>query len=132
MKNKPTDTVKHESIQIEELFDGKLVKVIASGKLSRDSYEFFTPELDSLIEQNGKIRLLFEMIYFEGWTLGAAWEDLKFGCKHFSDIERVALVGDKKWEKAMVIVCQPFTKAKIRYFDIAEIESANDWITEGI
>ena len=114
MKNKPTDTVKHESIQIEELFDGKLVKVIASGKLSRDSYEFFTPELDSLIEQNGKIRLLFEMIYFEGWTLGAAWEDLKFGCKHFSDIERVAVVGDKKWEKAMVVVCQPFTKAKIR------------------
>ncbi len=131
MKNKTTETIKHESIQVEELFGGKLVKVIASGKLSRDSYDFFTPELDSLIERNGKIRLLFEMIHFEGWTLGAAWEDLKFSCKHFSDIERIAVVGNKKWEKAMVVVCKPFTKAKIRYFDISEIGLANDWVAEG-
>ncbi len=37
-------------------------------------------------------------------------------CKQSSDIERVAVVGDKKWEKEMVVACQPFTKAKIRYF----------------
>ena len=98
-----------ESIQVEELHNGRVVKVIAAGKLSRKSYDSFVPELDRLIEANGKIRMIFEMIHFEGWTLGAAWEDLKFGCKHFHDIERIAIVGDRKWEKAMATVCMPFT-----------------------
>jgi len=129
MKN---ESLKYESIRIEERFDGKLVKVIASGKLSRESYDLFTPELDSLVERVGKVRLLFEMIHFEGWTLGAAWEDLKFGCKHYNHIERIAVVGDRKWEKAMTFVCKPFSRAKIRYFDIADFEEANAWIEEGI
>lgn len=129
-RNEGTELAAFESVQIEELFGGRVVKVIAAGKLTRDSYDAFTPELDRLIEIHGKIRLIFEMIHFDGWTLGAAWQDLKFSCKHFSDIERIAIVGDRKWEKAMAVVCKPFTKAKIRYFSIASSQNAMDWITE--
>ena len=38
------------------------------------------------------------MTGFQGWDAGAAWEDLKFDLKHFGDIERLAMVGDKKWQ----------------------------------
>ena len=38
---------------------------------------------------------------FHGWDAGALWEDIKFDLKHFSDIERVAMVGEKKWQKGM-------------------------------
>ena len=72
------------------------------------------------------------MIHFEGWTLGAVWEDLKFGCKHFNHIERIAIVGDRKWEKAMAIVCKPFTRAKVRYFEMTDLESASSWIVEDL
>jgi len=128
--SKATELTAFELVQVEELFGGKVVKVIASGKLTRNSYDSFTPELDSLIETHGKIRLIFEMIHFEGWTLGAAWQDLKFSCKHFNHIERIAIVGDHRWEKAMTVVCKPFTKAKIRYFSIASSEGAMEWIAE--
>ena len=47
-----------ESIHVEELYNGRLVKVVAAGKLTRNSYESFTPELDRLIEAHGKIRMI--------------------------------------------------------------------------
>ena len=40
------------------------------------------------------------------------------------------MVGDKTWEKWMAAVCKPFTLAKIKYFDVAELEAAQKWIAE--
>jgi hypothetical protein len=56
------------------------------------------------------------------------WEDLKFDLKHWKDIERLAIVGDKKWEKGMAAFCKPFTKAQIRYFDAAQVAEAREWL----
>ena len=127
-----SETIKRESVETLEIANGRIVKIITSGKLSKASYDFLTPNLDSLVERHGKIRIFIEMTRFKGWTLGAAWEDLKLGCKHFNHIERIAIVGDRQWEKAMVKLCRPFTRARIRYFDIGDLPDANDWIHEGI
>jgi hypothetical protein len=51
--------------------------------------------------------------------------------KHFADIQRLAMVGDKKWERGMAAFCKPFTKAAIRYFDHAEAAKAWKWLDEG-
>jgi len=75
---------------------------------------------------------VFEMRDFHGWDAGALWEDIKFDIRHFYDIESLALVGDKKWEKGMSIFCRPFTKAQIKYFDLTEIYKAYEWIREGL
>ncbi len=69
---------------------------------------------------------------FHGWGAGALWQDIKFDIKHFKDIERLAMVGDRKWEKGMSIFCKPFTTAKVKYFDSKEIDKAQVWIKEGI
>ncbi len=63
---------------------------------------------------------------------GALWEDIKFDWRHFSDIERLAIVGDSKWEAGMAVFCKPFTTAKIRYFDESKAAEASAWIHEGI
>ena len=47
------------------------------------------------------------------------WDDIKFSTTHCTKIERIALVGEKKWEEWMAKVCKPFTMAKIKYFDAA-------------
>ncbi|SFI52823.1 hypothetical protein SAMN05428978_10159 [Nitrosomonas sp. Nm34] len=44
--------------------------------------------------------MLVELVHFHGSTAGAAWEDTKFAVRQFNDIERLAIVGDKAWEKA--------------------------------
>jgi hypothetical protein len=114
-------------IKLEEMKKGKLLDVHVSGKLAKDDYKEFVPEVDRLIEQHGKIRVLLKMTDFRGWKAGALWEDIKFDLKHFSDIERVAMVGEKKWQKGMSQFCRPFTTAKIRYFDRSKIDEAREW-----
>jgi hypothetical protein len=107
---------------------GRIIEVRVSKKLSKADYEHFVPEVERLIEQFGKIRVLFTMHDFHGWDAGALWEDIKFDVKHFSDIDRIAFVGEKQWEKGMSIFCRPFTTAQIRYFDAVESEQASEWI----
>jgi hypothetical protein len=93
---------------------GKVLVVRLSGKLTKEDYQRFVPEVERLVRQHGKIRMLVQMHDFHGWTAGALWEDIKFDLKHFAHIERLALVGDRKWEAAMAVFCKPFTTATIR------------------
>jgi len=116
------------AIQLTEKNGGKVLEVQVSGKLGHEDYRHFVPEFERLVKQHGKIRVLFLMSDFHGWEAGALWDDIKFDLKHFSDIERLAMVGDKKWEKGMSVFCKPFTTAKIRYFDTAQTADAHSWL----
>jgi hypothetical protein len=118
------------SIQLKEENGGKLLDVHVSGKLTREDYEHFVPEFERLVRLHGKLGVLFDMSGFHGWEAGALWEDIKFDMKHFADIERLAMVGDKKWEHGMATFCKPFTKATIRYFDLANAAAARQWLGE--
>jgi SpoIIAA-like len=113
---------------LETIATGRLIEVRVTGKLTKDAYENFVPLIEGHIKQHGKLRILFVMQEFHGWTAGAMWEDFKFDLKHWKDIERLALVGDKKWEKGMAAFCKPFTKAHIRYFDLNQLEEAHEWL----
>jgi hypothetical protein len=116
------------SVDLHEEAGGKVLVVNLSGKLSKDDYAHFVPEVERLIKEKGKLRLLVRMHDFHGWTFGGLWEDIKFDFQHFADIERLALVGDRQWEAHMATFCKPFTRAKIRYFDEAQADEARAWI----
>ena len=118
------------SIQLNEENGGRILVVHVSGKLAKADYEHFVPEFERLVRQHGKLRVLFDMAGFHGWEAGAMWEDIKFDMKHFADIERLAMVGEKKWQHGMATFCKPFTKATIRYFDHADAAEARKWLGE--
>jgi hypothetical protein len=115
---------------LELVSAGKLLHVKVTGKLTKEAYEAFAPVVDEQIEEHGKIRILFEMHDFHGWTAGALWEDLKFDFKHWKEIERLAIVGESKWEAGMAAFCKPFTSATIQYFDHAKLDEAQAWIAQ--
>jgi hypothetical protein len=115
------------AVELKEIADGKVLDIHVSGKLVKDDYKHLVPEAERLIKQHGKIRILLEMKDFHGWDAGALWEDIKYDLKHFSDIERVAMVGEKKWQKGMSWFCRPFTTAKVRYFDQSALDEAREW-----
>jgi hypothetical protein len=117
-------------IQIKQENGGKLVAVQVTGKLVKADYEDFVPEFERLVRQHGTLRVLFDVADLHGWDAGAAWEDIKFDFKHFSDIERLAMVGDKKWQHGMAMFFKLFTKATIRYFDQANAADARKWLRE--
>jgi hypothetical protein len=108
-------------------------KVLAfklSGKLHDADYKTFVPLIDNAIAKEGKVRLLAQFHDFHGWDLHALWDDIKFSTTHCTKIARIALVGDKKWEAWMAKVCKPFTMAKVKYFDEAEMDAAWAWLQE--
>jgi hypothetical protein len=116
------------AIELKEERGGKLLEVHVSGKLTTEDYERFIPAVERLIQQHGKIDILFEMSDFHGWEAGAMWEDTKFAFRHFSDLRRLAIVGEKTWQEWMTVVCRPFTKAEIRYFDHGDAGVARAWL----
>lgn len=120
------------TVLLNQEADGKILILTLSGKLSADDYACFTAEVGRAVAQHGKIRFLVEMYDFHGWTLGAIWEDIKFDISHYAHIERVALVGNRKWEEGMAVFCKPFNTATVRYFDEADANDASSWIHEGI
>ena len=86
------------------------------------------PEFERLVRKHGKLCVLFDMTGFHGWEAAALWEDIKFDIKHFADIERLAMVGEKKWQQGMATFCKPFTKATIRYFVTPKpLRHGNGW-----
>jgi hypothetical protein len=101
-----------------------------SGKLHDEDYKTFVPTVEAAVTAEGKVRLFAQLEDFHGWDMRASWDDFKFGLKHNRDIERVAMVGDHKWERWMSVLCRPFTSAKVRYFDVSEIDAARNWVAE--
>jgi len=109
---------------------GKVLGFKISDKLHDEDYKKFVPMIDDAIAKDGKVRLLAQFEDFQGWDAHALWDDIKFSTTHCTKIERIALVGDKTWEKWMATVCKPFTMAKIKYFDTAEVVDAWAWLRE--
>jgi hypothetical protein len=116
-----------------ELLPERSDKVLAfkmSGKLHDEDYKKFVPLVDAAVAKEGKVRLFAQFQDFHGWDLHALWDDIKFAATHCNKIERIALVGDRKWEEWMAKVCKPFTMAKLRYFDASDAEAAWAWLGE--
>jgi hypothetical protein len=117
-------------VEVHEKAEGRILEVPVTGKLSREDYERFVPEIEKLIRRHGKIRLMFWMHDFHGWDVAALWEDIKFDARHFNDIERLAMVGETKWQQRMAAFCRPFTTAEIRYFDTYQLDEARAWLQQ--
>ena len=101
-----------------------------SGKLHDEDYKKFVPLVDAEIAKDGKVNVLAQFHDFHGWDAAALWDDIKFSTTHCTEVEKIALVGEKSWEKWMASVCKPFTMAKIEYFDAANIDAAWAWLAK--
>jgi hypothetical protein len=119
-----------DEIQVDPTPVGTIVTLKFREKLDKADYETFVPMIESQMQNGSPIRLLTELHDFEGWTAGALWEDTKFAAKHFNDIERLAVVGESRWQKGVTVFVKPFTSADVRYFDMQEIDRARQWVRE--
>jgi hypothetical protein len=115
---------------LEDGPDVRTLEICISGKLVEEDYKKLVERTEELVANHGSINISVELKDFQGWTAGAAWEDLKFGVEHFNHIERMAIIGDSAWEKGMAFFVKPFTTAEVKYFDQKDSEDAYNWIHE--
>jgi len=102
----------------------------ATGKLTDADYRQFLPQIEKMVREQGRISLLVELNEFEGWDSKAAWDDLKFGLRHGSDFERIAIIGDKSWQHWMIKLSGLFMTSELRFFPREEREQAWDWLQQ--
>ncbi|MEO8045383.1 MAG: STAS/SEC14 domain-containing protein [Spartobacteria bacterium] len=108
--------------------EGNLIRVEASGKLTQEDYDKLIPSWEKTIEQHGSMRLLLVLQNFEGWEPGAAWEDFRFSSSHQDKVERIAVVGEKAWQKWIMKLGSFFLRENLKYFDAPELAAAESWI----
>jgi hypothetical protein len=113
---------------VDEIIHGNILEVDLHGRLAREDYEDLEPSIERMIQRQGKINVLVTMHDFDGWSPGALWEDLKWEAKHFSDIEKLAIVGEEDWHKWMTRFCDAFTNAEVRYFTLDQLGEAHVWL----
>jgi len=115
-------------IKLKEKNNGQILDVEVSGELFHGDFKCFMERFDQLVKQHGQLRILCNLVSFDGWDANALWDEIKWDARHFSDIARLAVVGAKKWEEQLSLFCSPLTTAEIRYFDQTRVAEARTWL----
>ena len=104
------------------------IAVRMSGQLKSSDYDVVVPLLENKLRTCGKVNLSCELDEMESITPGALWKNAKFDTRHFCDIDKVVMVGDKNWLDWMSRLTRPFTSARVKYFDNSERDEAMEWV----
>jgi len=96
------------SIELTQEAHPKTLFIYVGGRPGKADQDYLLPEFERLVAK--------------------LWEEIKFDVKHFSDFERIAVIGDKKWEEVMTCRCKCFTCAELGYFPEDRLEEARKWL----
>ncbi len=107
------------SVGIHRVNETFFLRLKPVGKLTHADYGVIIPLLENALEgvKEPKIKALIDGTEFEGWELRAAWDDFKMGVTHAKEFEKVAIVGNKPWEKVVAKIGHWFISGEARYFE---------------
>ena len=114
-----------------ELLDrssGAVLGFKVAGTIQKSDYDALDPEVERVVKQYGGVCLLLDMEEFQ-WEKVTAWgADFHFGHEFHEKTEKMAILGDKEWEKLMVHVVTPFYAKEARYFTPDARDDAWKWL----
>ena len=119
-------------IEISPQSTDKCVGFKFSGKFVAENYDVLLAKLDEAIASSGKINMLVVMEDFK-WRggLDGAKADFKMGTHQYRQVEKAAFIGEKKWQKWMVKIMDPFTRrTDERFFSPDQLDEAWQWVLE--
>jgi len=112
-----------------ELISANALKIVAPDKLKADDFRQIAPQIDSLISQYGKIRLLIDASGFNGWENIAAFEDhAAFVKNHQKKIERIAVIAAHDWQHWLIGAVRIFVHPEVRAYNKSHASEALQWI----
>ena len=117
-------------IEIKSINDKFIVEMDFYGKLTHQDYEVIIPVVERAISasKDKELDILVDMRDFDGWELEAMVDDFKLGLELKDIFNKMAVVGDKKWEKWSVEAMSHLTKGQMRFFE--DYDEAYRWILE--
>ncbi|WP_425093372.1 STAS/SEC14 domain-containing protein [Tropicimonas sp. S265A] len=105
-----------------------------TGKVTAKDYEtILGPIIERALVENDRLKLLIVVDEaYEGFDLGAAWEDARLGMKHWSGFARAAVVTDKDWLQTVTKAMAFMMPCPVKAFDLDELDEARRWLSESL
>jgi hypothetical protein len=117
-------------VEIVDVSEG-LLTIKITGKLKRSELDRAQQSAIEIIQKQGKVRFLVIAEDFQGWDNRGDWDDLSFQMQYDEYIEKIAIVGEKKWEDlAFAFVGKGLRPVTIEYFIPPDLGRARAWVTE--
>jgi hypothetical protein len=118
---------------LEKLSDssGSIVGYKVAGKVTPADYQKLDPEVHALVDKYDRVCLLLDLQEFAGEEVKAWLPDLKFGHRFHDKISKMAIVGDKRWEKWLADLAHPFYAKEAQFFHSDDIDKAWAWLRGG-
>ena len=114
-----------------ELEPPQLLVVRLSGKVTAQEFHAAQQEASELLKPLVWVGVVAVLQDFQGWGSGD-WSDSSIQFQHDSQIKRMALVGDRKWEDAVLMfVGKGIRHFDIEYFEPAQLTTAREWAATG-
>jgi hypothetical protein len=106
-----------------------VVTARVSGTLTQTALSEMQNALAEVIRSQGKVRILVLAENFAGWERGGAWDDFSFQAQYDPSIEKMAIVGDQRWEDlALIFTAKDLRRFPIEYFTPDELGKARAWL----
>lgn len=113
-----------------EQSSGKVIGFKMSGTIDKKDYDVLVPEVEALMADDGHFNMLLDMTEFK-WEKISAWgHDMKFGERTRKKVDKLAVIGDKKWQKWLTDISDPFYAHEAEFFEPAQSDQAWSWLRE--
>jgi hypothetical protein len=117
-------------IRVLDGLSANVLGVEAIGKVTDEDYEtVLVPAVREKRAAHERLRFLYVLgDDFDGWTMGAMWDDAKLGLKDPKAWEKIAIVSDKDWLTHVVKAFGWMIPGEVRVFQLGELDAAKEWV----
>lgn len=98
------------------------------GTIGESDYEVLGADVTAAEAEHDSVLLLMDLTGFK-WEKVTAWDDdWRFGRDHKESIVKLAIVGDKRWQKWLTKLADSVYAQEASFFDEAEADAAWAWL----
>jgi energy-converting hydrogenase Eha subunit G len=113
-----------------EIISTNVLQIIVPDKLQAEDFRQLAPQIDTIISQYGKIRLLIDASGFNGWENMAAFKNhVRFIKDRQKKVERIAAIAGHSWQHWLIGTARMFLHPEIEVYNKGRESDALQWIT---
>ena len=102
-----------------------------TGELKKSELDAVQTEFVRKIAAAGPVKLLVLLENFTGWERSEDWGDTDFFFDHRNDFEKIAVVGDSRWEaQVLAFTGAGLRKGPVKLFPETAESEARAWLAE--
>lgn len=114
-----------------ETISANALRIVVPDKLKVDDFRQIVSQIDSIISQQGKIRLLIDASGFNGWENIAAFEKhAGFIKTHQQKVERIAVIAGHEWQYWLIGAFRMFVHPEVKSYGKGHESEALQWLRE--